>query len=94
MDVVELVLELIEVVFGADLGAKVGDLFHPAGKGLHFGNAEAARGHGRRAETDAGWTEGAALVGGEGIGIESKADFVEGDFVEFAVDAEAVFDIN
>ena len=85
---------LIEMIFAASFDAEIEDAFHPAGDDFHFGEAETAGGHGGSAEPHAGGAEGAALVGGEGVGVQGEPDFVEGGFVGFAVDTEAIFDVD
>ncbi len=61
---------------------------------MHFGFTEATGGHGWSTETDTGRTERGAFVGGEGISVQSKADFVEGVFVEFAVNTTATLNVD
>ena len=85
---------LVQFVFAASFDAEIQDLLHPAGDNFHLGETEAAGGHGGSAEPDAGGAEGAAFIGGEGVGVQGETDFVEGGFVGFAVDAEAIFDVD
>ena len=94
MDFVEGGLVAGEVLFVSGFLADEGDLFHPASETLHFVLTEATSGDGGSAETDAGWTEGATFVSGEGIGIQGEADEIESSLVEFAVDTKAGFGIN
>lgn len=83
-----------ELIFGTGGSAELGDLVHEIGDLVHFANAHAASGDGRRAEAYARGAESAALVARESVGIERETDGVEGFFVEFAIDAEAGFDID
>ena len=85
---------LIQLVFAASLDAEIQDQLHPAGDDFHLGETETAGGHGGSAEPYAGGAEGAAFIGGEGVGVQGEPDFVEGGFVGFAVDAEAIFDVD
>src|SRR5436305_8432799 len=55
---------------GEHLGNEGADL-------LHFGLAEAARGHGGRAETDAAGIQGRVRVEGDGVFVDGDARAVE-----------------
>ena len=85
---------LVQLVFAASFGAEIQDLLHPASDDFHLGEIEAAGGHGGSAEPHAGGAEGAAFIGGEGVGVQGETDFVKRGFVGLAVNAKTVFDID
>ena len=80
--------------FGVGLFTEVGNFFHPKGKSFHVVLVKAAGGDSRGAKTNSAGAESTAFIGGERISVEGEADFIEGNLVEFAIEAEAVFDVD
>ena len=85
---------LVQLVFAASLDAEIQDLLHPASDDFHLGEAETAGGHRGGAEPYAGGAEGAAFVGGEGVGVQGEPNFVKRGFVGLAINAKTVFDVD
>ena len=85
---------LVQLVFAASFDAEIQNLFHPAGDDFHLGETETAGGHRGGAEPHAGGAEGAAFVGGEGVGVQGETDFVKRGFVDLAVNTKTVFDVD
>ena len=85
---------LVQLVFAASLDAEIQDPLHPAGDDFHLGETETAGGHGGSAEPYAGGAEGAAFIGGEGVGVQGEPSFVKRGFVSLAINAKTVFDVD